>query len=69
LLAKAYAAAGDGRQLDRTLWDAFHEIRANRRIYEVLRTHVAKTDGPDAVSGIDDEYRHQLDAELIQEFI
>jgi len=69
LLAKAYAAAGDGRQLDRTLWDAFHEIRGNRRIYEVLRAHVAKTDGPDAVSGIDDEYRHQLDAELIQEFI
>ena len=69
LLAKAYAAAGDGRQFDRTLWDAFHEIRGNRRIYEVLRAHVAKTDGPDAVSGIDDEYRHQLDAELIQEFI
>jgi predicted Zn-dependent protease len=69
LLAKAYAAAGDVRQLDRTLWDAFHEIRGDRSIYEALRVHRAKTDGPDAVQSIDSEYRNQLDAELIQEFI
>jgi predicted Zn-dependent protease len=69
LLARAYAAAGDGRQLDRTLWDAFHEISANRELYEALRAHVAKSDGPDAVEQVDAEYQHQQDAELVRDFI
>ncbi|GAA4745166.1 hypothetical protein GCM10023264_08130 [Sphingomonas daechungensis] len=68
LLAKAYAAAGDDRQLDRTLWDAFHEIRGDRSIYEALRAHIARSEGPDAAQDVDEEYRHQLDAELIEEF-
>ena len=69
LLARAYVAAGDSRQLDRTLWNAFHEIPANRDLYEALRAHVAKSDGPDAAEAVDEEYRHQQDAELVREFI
>ena len=69
LLARAYAAAGDRRQLDRTLWDAFHTIPANRDLYEALRAHVAKFGGADAVSNVDAEYRQQQDTELVKEFI
>ena len=69
LLARAYAAAGDRRQIDRTLWDAFHQIPANRELYEALRAHVAKFDGSEAVSNVDAEYRQQQDVELAREFI
>ena len=69
LLARAYDAAKDRRQLDRTLWDAFHEIPGNRDLYEALRAHVAKDGGPDAVRSVDDEYAHQKDVELAREFI
>jgi predicted Zn-dependent protease len=69
LLARAYAAAGNRRQLDRTLWDAFHEIPANRELYEALRAHVAKSDGPDAVKSVDAEYRQTQDVELSREFV
>lgn len=68
-LARAYSAAGDHRQLDRTLWNAFHTIPANRDLYEALRAHVAKFDGADAVSNVDAEYRQQQDTELVKEFI
>jgi len=69
LLARAYAAAGNPRQLDRTLWDAFHEIPANRELYDALRAHVVKFDGPDAVQSVDAEYRQGQDAELVRDFI
>jgi len=69
LLARAYSAAGDGRQLDRTLWEAFHEIPANRDLYEALRGHVAKVEGMEAADGVDEEYRHQQDAKLVRDFI
>ena len=69
LLARAYDAAKDRRQLDRTLWDAFHEIPGNRDLYEALRAHVAKSGGPDAARSVDDEYAHQKDVELAREFI
>jgi predicted Zn-dependent protease len=69
LLARAYDAARDRRQLDRTLWDAFHEIPGNRDLYEALRAHVEKYDGPDAARRVDDEYEHQKDVGLVREFI
>ena len=69
LLARAYTAAGNRRQVDRTLWDAFHEIPANRELYDALRMHVSKFGGRDAVQSVDSEYRQAQDAELVREFI
>jgi predicted Zn-dependent protease len=69
LLVSAYAAAGDRRQVDRTLWNAFHEIPANFETYEALREYVRKTGGEDAVKGIDEEFQRQRDMALAQEFI
>ena len=69
LLARAYAAAGDARQVDRTLWDAFQEIPANFETYEALRTHIGKTGDADAVQRLDEEFKQQRDSVLTREFI
>jgi predicted Zn-dependent protease len=69
LLARAYAAAGDSRQVDRTLWNAFHEIEADFEAYEALRAHVARTEGADAARQIDEEFQRQRDVALAREFI
>jgi predicted Zn-dependent protease len=69
LLAHAYSAAGDQRQVDRTLWDAFHEIPANLRLYEALRTHVEGSGGPEATARVDAEFEQQQDTDLSREFI
>jgi predicted Zn-dependent protease len=69
LLANAYAAAGDGRQLDRTLWNAFHEIPANFELYEALRAHVSSTQGPEAQQRVEAEFQQQRDVSLSRTFI
>ena len=68
LLARAFAAAGDQRQVDRTLWDAFHEIPANFLLYEALRAHVVKSGGAEAAARVDAEFRQQQDVELARDF-
>ncbi|MCH8614682.1 tetratricopeptide repeat protein [Sphingomonas sp. SM33] len=69
VLANAYAAAGDARQFDRTLWNAFHDIPANFELYEALRAHVARTQGPQGVQSVDAEFAQQRDVSLAREFI
>lgn len=69
LLARAFAAAGDSRQVDRTLWDAFHEIPADFETYEALRAHVQRTAGADDVRAVDEEFQQQRDVALARDFI
>ena len=68
LLARAFAAAEEQRQVDRTLWDAFHEIPADLLLYETLRAHVAKTGGAEAAARVDAEFQHQQDVDLFRDF-
>jgi len=68
LLARAFAAAGDQRQVDRTLWDAFHEIPANSLLHEALRAHVVKSGGPEAAARVEAEFRQQQDVDLVRDF-
>jgi predicted Zn-dependent protease len=67
LLARAYLAARDMRQMDRILWDAFHEIPGNIDVYEALRAHVQRTRGPDAARSVDAEFDQQRDIQLKRE--
>ena len=69
LLARAYAAAGDDREVERTLWDAFHEIPGDFDAYGVLRARVLKSGDTAALSSLDDEFKHQRDLALSREFI
>ena len=69
LLARAYAAAGESRQVDRTLWNAFHNIPANVLLFEALRAHVQRSSGDDAAERVTAEFQQQQDAELSRELI
>ena len=69
LLARCFEAAGDRRNQERTLWDAFHEIPANRNVFGVLRAYLARTQGPDAVARLTTEYNDQRDAEMTRDFL
>lgn len=69
LLAEIHSALGDQQQASRVLWNAFHQISADRNIYEALRVFVSKTGGPDAVRRLDQEFADQRDAKLTREFI
>lgn len=69
LLADVYSAMGDRAQAGRVLWNAFHQLSADRNIYEALRVFVARTGGPDGVRRLDEEFGSQRDAKLTREFI
>lgn len=69
LLSDVYAALGDRQQAGRVLWNGFHQISADRNIYEALRVFVSRSDGADAARRIDEEFSDQRDAELTREFI
>ncbi len=69
LLARVFEVTGDRRQYERTLWDAFHEIPANRELFEALRTYVQKTGGPEAARSVEAEFDQQRDMRLIREFV
>jgi hypothetical protein len=55
--------------VDRTLWNAFHDIEGSFEAYEALRAHVERTDGPDGVAAVDEEFKQQRDMALAREFI
>jgi len=69
LLARAYATAGDRRQLERTLWDAFHEIPANRAVYRALHSQMLTRAGVEAARRVTEEYEQQRNVALDREFV
>jgi predicted Zn-dependent protease len=69
LLARAYAAAGDRRHLERTLWDAFHEIPANETVYNALRSHVLTHAGTEAADRVEEEFEQQRNVALSRDFV
>lgn len=69
LLSEVYAALGDREQSRRVLWNAFHQISADRNIYEALRVFVARAEGTEAAQRVDEEFAAQRDAKLTREFI
>jgi tetratricopeptide (TPR) repeat protein len=68
LLAKIFVAAGRGADAKRTMWDAFHDIPAERSIYDALRAFVARTDGPGAAQSLAAEYEDQRNDEMTRSF-
>jgi predicted Zn-dependent protease len=62
LLAKAYAAAGNQRWAERTLWTAFNDIPANDGIYAALRS--TKAGNEEALADLQTEFERQRDAQV-----
>ena len=68
ILFQTYVAANRNEDARRTLWDAFHDIPANRAIYEVLAVVVQKNNGPTAARRLAEEFDDQRNVELIRSF-
>ena len=68
LLAGIYQTAGRGADAKRTMWDAFHDIPAERSIYDALRVYVIKADGASAAESLANEYSDQRTDEMTRSF-
>jgi predicted Zn-dependent protease len=62
LLARCFAAAGNARWADRTLWSAFQEIPANDVIYAALAA--TRKGNSEATRELNEEFARQRDAKL-----
>lgn len=69
LLARAYGTAGNMRALDRTMWDAFQEVPADREIYVALRDHLVSTGRNGSVRHLSEEFDRQRDLKMVREFV
>ena len=69
LLYRSYSASGDPRQAERSLWQAFQDIPADRRVYDALRKIALRSGGSESVERVDLEYAHQRDTKLSRGFI
>jgi tetratricopeptide (TPR) repeat protein len=68
LLASIYVAAGQPEEAKRALWEAFHDIPADRSIYQALHSLVQRTDGPGAAQSLKEEYDDQRNNVMIRSF-
>ncbi|URD61536.1 tetratricopeptide repeat protein [Sphingomonas sp. KRR8] len=68
LLANTYVAAGQPDAAKRTLWDGFHDIPADRSIYQALQSFVQRMDGPSAAQSLREEYNDQRNDAMIRSF-
>lgn len=68
LLANTYVAAAQPEDAKRTLWDGFHDIPADRSIYQALQALVQRTDGPGAAQALTEEYNDQRNDAMIRSF-
>jgi Flp pilus assembly protein TadD len=68
LLASILQRAGRKEDAHRTLWEGFHDIPAERSIYEALRVLVLQTDGAGAAQNLLEEYEDQRANEMKRNF-
>lgn len=62
LLSQCFAASGDTKQADRSLWDGFHDIQASELLFQaILKSNAAR---PEVVEQVKQEYALQVDSAL-----
>ena len=69
LLAHAYLAARNGRQVRRTLWNAVQELPDDERVLSALKSVLASTGDKDGVQRLDDEIADRRTQKLTKEMI
>jgi Flp pilus assembly protein TadD len=67
-LARTYTTAGQDDDARRTLWDAFHDIPAERSIFEALRPFVLRSGDPRAAQLLSEEFNDQRNEAMIRSF-
>jgi predicted Zn-dependent protease len=62
LLSQCYAASGDTKQAERSLWDGFHDIQASEPLFRaIMKSNAAR---PEVIEQVKQEYALQVDSKL-----
>jgi tetratricopeptide (TPR) repeat protein len=69
LLARAFLAAGNRRQVRRTLWDAFQDVPEDDRVVSALANVLASTGQADAARRLQQEVMDRRQRKLSQELV
>jgi tetratricopeptide (TPR) repeat protein len=69
LLAQAYLAARNGKQVRRTLWNAFQDLPDDERVFAALRSVLASTGDQDGARRLEEEVADRRTSTLTKELI
>ena len=69
LLAQAYLADGNGREVRRTLWKAIQDLPDDGRVYSALKGVLASSGDQDSLRRVDEEVADRRMAKLTKELI
>jgi tetratricopeptide (TPR) repeat protein len=69
LLAHAFLAAGNKREVTRTLWQAFQDLPEEERILAALKSALVSTGDLDGVRRLNDEFADQRKARLVKDLV
>ena len=69
LLAQAYLADGNRREVRRTLWQAIHDLPDDGRVYSALKGVLASSGDQDSLRRVDQEVADRRMAKLTKELI
>ena len=67
ILAQAYQASNNKREVLRTLWDAFQDLPGDERIYSALRSALASTGDADGARRLNEEFADRKKAKLTKD--
>ena len=69
LLAQAFLAAGQKKEVTRTLWQAFQDIPEDERVLGALKSVLVSSGDLDGVRRLNDEFADQRKAKLVKDLV
>ena len=69
LLARAFAAAGNKREVARTLWQAFQDLPGDESVIAALKSALVSTGDLDGVRRLNDEFADRRKAKLVKDLV
>jgi hypothetical protein len=69
LLAHAFFAAGNKREVTRTLWQAFQDLPEDERVLAALKSALVSTGDLDGVRRLNDEFADQRKSKLVKDLV
>ena len=69
LLAHAFLAAGNKREVTRTLWQAFQDLPQDDRVLAALKSALVSTGDLDGVRRLNDEFADQRKSKLVKDLV
>jgi tetratricopeptide (TPR) repeat protein len=69
LLAQVFRAAGNKREVVRTLWQAFQDLPDDERVFAALKSVLAATGDAEAERRLNDEFADQRKSKLVKDLV